>query len=182
MKYFIFVAFSMGLATAILLLSLWRQGQVSIFPHATFASPTVAPSTSALVIPDELLELVASYDPSILPLQPLYLPKMLWQRLELIFPRTKSDQQALLLDRAQERMMIALYLWQKRAPQNADANVLKSQQYLLQAVQVDTDSELQRIKDVQLKHASILNLLEGSSPLVSQAQALNQLVESLMQP
>jgi hypothetical protein len=79
-------------------------------------------------------------------------------------------------------MMIALYLWQKRAPQNADANVLKSQQYLLQAVQVDTDSELQRIKDVQLKHASILNLLEGSSPLVSQAQALNQLVESLMQP
>lgn len=182
MKYFIFVTLSVGLAAVILLLSLWRQGQASIFPQTSLAAPTLAPSTTTVVMPSELLDVAALYDPRIVPLQPLYLPKMVWQKLELAIPRTKGDQQALLLDRAQERMQIALYLWQKNLPQNVDANVLKSQQYLLKAAQINADNEQIHLKEIQSQHAAILALLPNSSPLVSQAQALNQLVQSLIQP
>jgi hypothetical protein len=181
MKYVIFLVFSVGLAGMILLLSFWRQGQATIFPHASFAAPTVAPSTTLAVMPEELLGFLAEYNPNILPLQPLYLPKMLWQRLELAFPRSKNDQQTLLLDRAQERMLIALYFWQQNIPQSTDTNILKSQQYLLRAAQVDVEGELDNLHKVQSKHTTILALLEDRSPLIGQAFALNQLVQSLLQ-
>lgn len=180
MKYVIFSVVCIGLSVTILLLSLWRQGQETLFPQAAFVAPSPAHSADLRVMPSALITYATSYNPKILPLTPLYLPKMVWQRLVLAIPRSKDDQQDLLLDRAEERMLIALYLWQQNSILHADANVLKSQQYLLRAAQIDTDGTLERLREVQTQHMTILESLETPSEFVSEAVALNKLTQSLV--
>lgn len=180
MKYLFFMACSVGMALVILLLSLWRQGQATIFPQAPMAAPSTAPNSVSVAMPKELLDALVVYRPRILPLQPWYLPKMLWQRFELAIPRTKSDQQALLLARSHERMLIGLYLWQKNSLQNAQANILKSQQYLLQAAQIDTNPGYERVRELQTQHKTFLDHLPAQSQLLSQAAAINAHIQLLV--
>ncbi len=180
MKYMIFTVVCVGLSATILLLSLWRQGQETLFPQVASVSPSPALNAQIRVIPPELIDYVSSYNPKILPLKPLYLPKMVWQRLVLVIPRSKHDQQDLLLDRAEERMLIALYLWKNNSTQNADANILKSQQYLLQAAQIDASEGHERLREMQTQHLTILESLETPSELMSEAVALNKLAQSLV--
>lgn len=182
MKYLLFAGFSVGLSTLIMFLSLWRQGQEAIFPQVSYSTaiPTPLPNQPLVLLSPALTAFAASYTPKILPLKPLYLPKMVWQRLALMFPRSQAAKQAILLDRAEERMLIALYLWQHNSTQNADANLLKSQHYLLKAAQVNSERHLERLRQMQAQHLKILESLPANTEFMEEALSLNKTVESLI--
>ncbi len=175
-----FAVFSVGLAAVMMVVSLWRQGQETLFPHTTYFAPTPAPA-----LPLEITHYSATYHPRIQPLTPLFLPKMVWQRLALMVPQSKDTKQTRLLKRAEERMFMALSLWQRGAPQNAQANLLKSQQYLLKAAQVDTRVAHEQLRQLQQQHGHILTSLQASetnSLVLSEALSLNEVARSLLMP